>query len=119
MNIIGNGTVFKLAPRAKGQTAWTESVLYSFKGGPSDGGNPSAGLIADNDGALYGPTVVGGTSGFGTVFKLTPPGEGRPLGQRVCFIVSGATRAMADFPKLAWSATRARSMALHTSEAAA
>ncbi|HEY8007730.1 MAG TPA: choice-of-anchor tandem repeat GloVer-containing protein [Methylocella sp.] len=77
VNIIGNGTVFKLAPRAEGQTAWTESVLYSFKGGPSDGGNPSAGLIADNDGALYGPTVVGGTSGFGTVFKLTPPGRGQ------------------------------------------
>ena len=24
------GTVFKLTPPAKGQTAWTETVLYSF-----------------------------------------------------------------------------------------
>jgi uncharacterized repeat protein (TIGR03803 family) len=77
VNTIGNGTVFKLTLPAKGQTAWTETVLYSFKGGPSDGGNPSAGLITDKDGALYGPTVLGGTSGFGTVFKLTPAGKGR------------------------------------------
>jgi uncharacterized repeat protein (TIGR03803 family) len=72
------GTVFKLTPPAKGQTAWAETVLYSFKGG-SDGQEPSAGLIADNQGALYGTTIGGGItcnpssprSGCGTVFKLT------------------------------------------------
>jgi uncharacterized repeat protein (TIGR03803 family) len=41
------GTVFKLTPPAKGQTVWTETVLYSFKGG-SDGQEPEAGLIADD-----------------------------------------------------------------------
>jgi uncharacterized repeat protein (TIGR03803 family) len=30
----GAGTVFKLTPRATGQTAWTETVLYSFSGSP-------------------------------------------------------------------------------------
>jgi uncharacterized repeat protein (TIGR03803 family) len=68
----GYGTVFKLTPPAKGQMAWTETVLYSFTGG-SDGFYPLAGLIADKEGALYGTTQAGGTAGFGTVFKLTPP----------------------------------------------
>ena len=70
------GTVLKLTPPAKGQTAWTESVLYSFKGG-SDGATPIAGLIADNSGALYGTTAGGGSGNNGTVFKLTPPAKGQ------------------------------------------
>jgi uncharacterized repeat protein (TIGR03803 family) len=70
------GTVFKLTPPAKGQTTWTETVLYSFTGG-SDGGAPEAGLIADNQGALYGTTSSGGTGNAGTVFKLTPPAKGQ------------------------------------------
>jgi uncharacterized repeat protein (TIGR03803 family) len=72
----GYGTVFKLTPPAKGQMAWTETVLYSFTGG-SDGFYPLAGLIADKEGALYGTTQAGGTAGFGTVFKLTPPVKGQ------------------------------------------
>jgi uncharacterized repeat protein (TIGR03803 family) len=66
----GCGTVFKLTPPAKGQTTWTEAVLYSFKGAPSDGSVPYGGLIADNSGALYSTTGVGGTASLGTVFKL-------------------------------------------------
>jgi uncharacterized repeat protein (TIGR03803 family) len=77
----GCGTVFKLTPPGRGQTAWTETVLHSFTGGGftggSDGGLPLAGLIADNGGALYGTTFGGGTIGGGTVFKLTPPGRGQ------------------------------------------
>jgi uncharacterized repeat protein (TIGR03803 family) len=46
-----NGLVFKLAPDG------TETVLYSFAGGPSDGAAPYAGLIADRAGNLYGTTV--------------------------------------------------------------
>jgi uncharacterized repeat protein (TIGR03803 family) len=72
----GNGTVFKLTPPGKGQTAWTEIVLHRFAGG-SDGEGPIAGLIADNSGALYGTTLVGGTGAAGTVFKLTPPAKGQ------------------------------------------
>ena len=50
-------------------------MLYSFTGG-SDGFEPLAGLIADEEGALYGTTQSGGGTGnggigFGTVFKLT------------------------------------------------
>jgi uncharacterized repeat protein (TIGR03803 family) len=77
----GCGTVFMLTPPAKGQTAWTETVLYSFKGG-SDGISPFARLVADERGALYGTTINGGAcassdSGCGTVFKLTPPAKGQ------------------------------------------
>jgi uncharacterized repeat protein (TIGR03803 family) len=63
------GTVFKLKPPVPPATTWTEKVLYSFTGG-SDGALPQAGLIFDNQGALYGATFGGGTLGAGTVFKL-------------------------------------------------
>src|SRR5271165_1225063 len=50
-----------------------ESVLYHFKGG-SDGATPSASLVADVAGNLYGTTASGGTSSLGTVFEVSPPG---------------------------------------------
>ena len=49
------GTVFKLMPPAKGQTEWTETVIYSFCSLPncSDGARPFNGrLFADNQGVL-------------------------------------------------------------------
>ncbi len=36
-----------------------ETVLHSFTGGPSDGSEPHAGLIADGSGNLYGTTFAG------------------------------------------------------------
>lgn len=62
------GTVFKL------DTFGTESVLLSFTGEP-DGANPSAGLVFDPSGNLFGTTSNGGASNFGTVFKLDPFGK--------------------------------------------
>jgi len=68
------GTVYKLTPGANG---WTETVLYNFKGG-SDGSSPISGLIAGAKGNLYGTTSAGGSStcNCGTVYKLTPGGNG-------------------------------------------
>jgi uncharacterized repeat protein (TIGR03803 family) len=67
----GCGTVFQLTPSGSG---WTENTLYSFSGG-NDGWYPEAGLIFDPSGNLYGATQ--GVSGSGgTVFKLTPAGNG-------------------------------------------
>ena len=84
---------------AKGQTAWTETVLYSFAGGSAGAGPFYGGLLADKRGALYGTTFGGGTAG--TVFKLMPPPpRARPLGQRPCSIVSLAV-PMAATPTLA------------------
>jgi uncharacterized repeat protein (TIGR03803 family) len=76
------GTVFKLTPPAQGQSAWTETTLYGFTSvagpvGICDGAYPSAGVVFDRHGALYGTTSEGGfcntSFGSGTVFKLTPP----------------------------------------------
>ncbi len=59
-------------------TTGTETVLYSFTGGP-DGGNPECRLIRDSAGNLYGTTTHGGIlecggSGCGVVFKLDTAG---------------------------------------------
>ncbi len=64
----GCGTVFTITPSG------SESVLYRFKGGVSDGQAPDAGLIKV-DGKLYGTTEVGGANGDGTVFSITPSGQ--------------------------------------------
>jgi uncharacterized repeat protein (TIGR03803 family) len=62
--------------------ASNETVLYSFTGsvtGGADGANPGFGsLVSDSSGALYGTTVYGGTfgtTGGGTVYKLTAQGR--------------------------------------------
>lgn len=49
--------------------AQTFTDLYNFTGG-HDGGNPYAGLVRDSKGNLYGTTYWGGSSGWGTVFKV-------------------------------------------------
>jgi uncharacterized repeat protein (TIGR03803 family) len=64
----GYGTVFKITPSG------TETVLYTFAGGSSDGANPEGGVIQGSDGNLYGNTLQGGASGDGIVFKLTLSG---------------------------------------------
>jgi len=66
------GTVFEMSPSGLG---WTHTVLYSFQAA-TDGGNPYSGLIFDSSGNLYGATSSGGSGGGGTVFKLTPAGNG-------------------------------------------
>lgn len=49
-----------------------ENVLWNFGGVANDGIAPSAGLIADGSGNLYGTTQAGGNFGYGTVFELSP-----------------------------------------------
>jgi uncharacterized repeat protein (TIGR03803 family) len=75
----GGGTVFKLTPHSNG--SWTESVLYSFCNHPDycavGVGSGRLPLIFDTAGNLYGTTILGGYSGAGTVFKLTPHPDGR------------------------------------------
>jgi len=73
------GVVFELAPPIVLHQL-TETVLYNFTGG-NDGALPRAGLIADSAGNLYGTASRGGinncqTTGCGTVFKLSPSGNG-------------------------------------------
>jgi uncharacterized repeat protein (TIGR03803 family) len=70
---FGFGAVFELS-RVKGGD-WKETVLYSFMGG-TDGEYPSAELIFDSAGNLYGTTEGGGADNAGTVFELSPDASG-------------------------------------------
>jgi uncharacterized repeat protein (TIGR03803 family) len=63
------GTVFKATP------AGDVTVLYSFKGGKTDGAGPQTALIYAG-GALWGTTGNGGREGlYGTIFKVTLDGQ--------------------------------------------
>jgi uncharacterized repeat protein (TIGR03803 family) len=61
------GCVFRLT------TNGAQTALYSFTDG-SDGGYPWAGLLLGADGNFYGTTHNGGARGYGTVFRISPPG---------------------------------------------
>ena len=67
----GLGTAFELTPPSTSGGNWTESILWDFGNG-TDGAQPSAGLIPDSSGNLYGTTSGGGTAGLGqgTVFEI-------------------------------------------------
>ena len=75
----GYGGVFQLTQGADGQ--WTAAVIYNFKGSPSDGAIPQAGLVIDSAGNLYGTTERGGSgqcndgsnnpAGCGVAFELS------------------------------------------------
>ena len=79
----GAGVAFRVTPQGK------ETTFYSFcaQGPPcTDGANPSAGLIFDQEGNLYGTTYRGGTDPFGcggygcgVAFKLTLEGKEKVL----------------------------------------
>jgi uncharacterized repeat protein (TIGR03803 family) len=65
----GDGVVFKLSPGSGGK--WTESTVHRFGRG-ADGRNPYYGLVSDKAGHLFGTTAIGGGSGQGVVFQITP-----------------------------------------------
>ncbi len=75
----GCGTVFQVSP---GVSGWTETVLHSFNA--DEGYGPSAGLVMDAAGNLYGTAYQGGNLtgencapfGCGTVFEVSPNGGG-------------------------------------------
>jgi uncharacterized repeat protein (TIGR03803 family) len=57
-----------LAPGAKGK--WTYTILHRFNN--IDGAVPAGNLTLDDQGNLYGGTVLGGTTSDGVIFELTP-----------------------------------------------
>jgi len=64
------GALYKMSPTG------TFTTLHRFSG-PPDGRSPDGILVVNNDGAIYGTTLYGGTSTFqecgsgcGTLFKL-------------------------------------------------
>jgi uncharacterized repeat protein (TIGR03803 family) len=70
----GFGTAFELTPDSGG--SWTEQVLHSFGNTTKDGSEPAAGLSFDAAGNLYGTTLLGGISNYGTVFELVAEPDG-------------------------------------------
>jgi uncharacterized repeat protein (TIGR03803 family) len=66
---FGCGTVFQIGADGK------PAILHNFcaSGNCPDGSSPGP-LILATDGNFYGTTTLGGTSGYGTVFKITPAG---------------------------------------------
>jgi uncharacterized repeat protein (TIGR03803 family) len=67
----GGGTIFKLIPS---NGSWTYKVIYSFTGGIECG--PGGSLVMDGAGNLYGTTLCDGANQAGSVFRLTPSGNG-------------------------------------------
>ena len=68
--VSGYGTIFVIT------TDGVFTKIQDFPGSP-DGAAPYCPLAEDNHGNFFGTTYAGGTSGMGTVFKLTA-GEGKP-----------------------------------------
>jgi uncharacterized repeat protein (TIGR03803 family) len=60
-----NGAVFRITTTGK------ETVLYSFKGGSSDGRQPQ-GVLLNVKGVMFGSTSQGGSSDDGTVYWIKP-----------------------------------------------
>ena len=82
-----SGTVFKLNPNGTGFT-----VLKHLSIGPDitdGGGYLFTGLVQGTDGAFYGTTQSGGSSGYGTVFKLNPEGTGFTVLKNLDYFTTG------------------------------
>ena len=78
------GTVFKIT------SAGMRTTLAEFgsNGTGSNGQTPLAARVQGDDGNFYGSTQYGGTSGYGTIFKVTPAGVRTTL---VNFTSNGTT----------------------------
>lgn len=64
-----SGTVFKISPQGHFQ------VLHTFQYGSGDVEHPSANVVLDKAGNLYGTASEGGAYGFGGVFKIDANGS--------------------------------------------
>jgi hypothetical protein len=76
-NRSAQGNVFQIRPPTRKGGSWAFGVLYTFSGNP-DGAQPSAAVVLDQAGNIYGTTRDGGAGtgcGYGacgTVFELSP-----------------------------------------------
>ncbi|MGA8663367.1 MAG: choice-of-anchor tandem repeat GloVer-containing protein, partial [Candidatus Cybelea sp.] len=66
----GPSTALRVTIAEQTRPSHRYDVLYSFKGGSSDGAYPEAALV-NVKGKFYGTTYGGGANGDGTVFAIT------------------------------------------------
>ena len=83
----GCGAIFKLT---RSGTTYAEHIIYSFKGG-DDGTHPSAGLLSDSRGDLFGTTSSGGIGNGGTVYELKRAGKSYSEAVLYSFQYNGVT----------------------------
>jgi uncharacterized repeat protein (TIGR03803 family) len=79
------GIVFSLSTEGGNFT-----ILHAFPSSPADAAQPQAGLLAGQDGMLYGTTQGGGSNYNGTVFRLNMDGGG----EQVIYSFTGTTDGM-------------------------
>ena len=76
----GGGSVFKLTPQVgtcwDAACYWTVTDVHDFGSGTDGSYAGNDDLLWDQQGNLYGTTIWGGMSGDGTVWELTPSGNG-------------------------------------------
>jgi uncharacterized repeat protein (TIGR03803 family) len=77
--------VFKLTPNG---ASWTYTVIYQFNGSPADGEDPADVLAIDGAGNIFGTTVYGGSGNGGTVYELSPAGDGS-ITEKVLYSFAG------------------------------
>ncbi len=88
----GNGIVYELTPPAAAGGAWTQTTLYTFVSGSTNGYFP-VGSLAVANGALIGVASSGGHDGAaccGIVYSLRPPAmSGEPWTEQVLLAFNG------------------------------
>ncbi len=77
-----------------------EKILYNFGATSTDAMNPTAGLILDSAGNLYGTASFGGSYNCGAVFQLSPNGSGGWTEKLLHAFISGALDGCAPYSSL-------------------
>ena len=101
--VNGLGTVFSMTSAG----ALTTLVEFTGNSGANKGTSPTGKMLPSGDGHFLGTTQVGGASGFGTIFKMSPAGA---LTSLVEFTSSGASNRVSGHDDM--SASRVRSFAV-------
>ena len=65
-----NGALFAVTGYPDGP--WDKDFWHNFGATADDGIDPVGGVILGSDGDLYGTTNLGGSAGFGTIYKVNP-----------------------------------------------
>ncbi|HTS08610.1 MAG TPA: Ig-like domain-containing protein [Candidatus Eisenbacteria bacterium] len=86
-----DGVVYRLT---KGSNGWTQAVMGSFN--QTYGTNPTAGLVFDSTGNMFGTTQLGGVYGGGTVYEISP--NGKTYTPRIVFRFNGTDGGGIDAP---------------------